>query len=159
MSANVVVRRATIADLNSIKNFSQQLIKFDSEFDESMDINWPISLDGENFFKSRISESDGVVFLAINNEQIIGCLVGGLVAPHSYRNITLLAEVEEIFILDEFRSHKIGEKLLEVFNEWCQQKNVSRIKVEVSADNFRGIKFYNKNGFKPYNMILEKELI
>lgn len=158
MSEKIILRRANAADLATIKNFSQSLIEFDSDFDNSMDINWSMSQDGDEFFTSRINGPDGVVFLAINDAKIIGCLVGGIAIPHSYRKIKRLAEVEEIFVLPKYRSAKIGLQLMQVFELWCRENKIERIKVEVSAANALGIKFYNKNGFVPYNMILEKEL-
>lgn len=158
MTNTILVRRAIIDDLSVIQNFSQNLIKFDNEFDTTMDFNWPKSADGESFFKSRITGQDGVVYLAFDDKIVVGCLIGGIVTPHSYRSIKVLAEVEEIFVANEYRSSHVGAKLMQNFELWCRQKNIERIKVEVSAGNIRGIKFYNKNGFEPYNMILEKKL-
>lgn len=158
MSEIILIRKAEITDLEQIENFSQRLIAFDTEFDDTMDISWSKSVDGVDFFKSRINAKDGVVYLAVVGNTVAGCLVGGMTAPHSYRTITRLAEIEEIFVVAEYRSKKVGAKLIDAFELWCQQNNVERIKVEVSAGNARGIKFYQRIGFDSYNMILEKKL-
>ena len=69
-----------------------------------------------------------------------------------------MAELESVYVLDEFRGRGIGRKLMDNFFVWCQEKDVERVKIEASSKNSDGIRFYKRHGFNDYDLILEKEL-
>jgi ribosomal protein S18 acetylase RimI-like enzyme len=48
--------------------------------------------------------------------------------------------------------------LYTTFVDWCKSKNVGKLRVEASAQNEWAIKFYRKNNFKDYTLVLETEL-
>ena len=75
-----------------------------------------------------------------------------------YRTVTKLAEVENMYIKDDFRSQGIGGKLVVLFEDWCRQRKVQRIRYVASAGNIEAIKFYKKHGCKEVDIGLEREL-
>jgi GNAT superfamily N-acetyltransferase len=76
----------------------------------------------------------------------------------AYRHLPLVAELENTFVLEEFRSQWIGCKLYNTFVKWCTKKNVGKIRVQASAQNEWAIRFYRNNNFKDYTLILETDL-
>lgn len=158
MKDEIIFRRANLDDLPSIINLSSNLMEYDIQFDDSMDVNWPKSKSALLFYQEKLASDESVIFVAVYKEEIIACLIGGLVEPLCYRKVKILAELEEIFVKENFRSGKIGAKLMDKFFSWCRNKKAERIQVRVSAGNSRAISLYKKIGFKDHDVVLEMGL-
>lgn len=70
--------------------------------------------------------------------------VGFLQATNLYENF----EIEQIFVLDKYRSQKYGAKLLEALLEYAQEMNCESISLEVNVNNNIAVKLYEKFDFK-----------
>ena len=95
--------------------------------------------------------------LRVDNK-IVGYLCGGLTKAEDYRNLPIVAELENTFVLDKFRSKGIGKKLYNEFINWCKINNVGKVRVEASVQNELAIKFYRNNNFRDYTLVLEADL-
>lgn len=62
------------------------------------------------------------------------------------------AEIEYIYVVEKWRKNKIATKLLEKAEKDLINKKVSTITLEVNVNNFRAIKFYEKNEYKKINI-------
>ncbi len=156
---NVTIKTATIDDLQKVQELNLRLFeKEHKEFDSLLNLDWTFGKTGTKYYQDRISKDDGCVFVAIVDEKIVGYLCGGLTKAEDYRILPIVAELENTFVLEEFRSKGIGKKLYNKFIEWCKTKNVGKIRVEASAQNELAIKFYRNNNFKDYTLVLENDL-
>ena len=153
------IRKANLSDLNSIQLLNQKLFleEFD-KYDKTINCDWSLSKEGENFYKKRISGQKGCAFVLTDNEEIIGYLVGSLSEDEFYRCMGNFAELDDMFVLSEYRSKGYGGMLYEKFIDWCKDKKVKRLKVLVTAKNEQAIEFYKKKGFEDYNVTLERDL-
>ena len=155
----ITIRKATLSDLKLIQELNHELCaKENREFDQTIDPNYPFSKKGEDYFKLRLVSDDSFVLVAENGTEIIGYLVGALIAPMDYRTVTKLAEAENMYIKDDFRSKGIGGKLVALFEDWCKERKVQRIRYVASAGNAEAIRFYKKRGCKEVDIGLEREL-
>lgn len=154
------IKSATIEDLKRVQELNLMLFEKEyAEFDNTLNCKWTFGEDGTEYFKSRIIEDDGCVFVAVVDDEIVGYLAGGLMDnKKTYRVLPNSAELENTFVLDNRRGMGIGQKLFEAFKDWCKSKDVKRLRVVASAQNVGGINFYKKNGFSDYNLILESNL-
>src|SRR5258708_30202420 len=94
-----------------------------------------------NFF--HIPEG-GVLFLIKEKYKVVG--TGGFVK--------LTADdllLKRFFIAKEIRGSGIAQKLLAVLLSEAGKCHCSRIVIDVSRNNSRAIRFYEKNGFKQYH--------
>lgn len=156
---NVTIKTATMDDLQKIQELNLKLFeKEHEEYDSLLNLDWTFGKIGTKYYKDRISKDDGCVFVAIVNNKIVGYLCGGLIKAKTYRNLPIVAELENTFVLDKLRSQGIGKKLYNQFLEWCKMKNVGKLRVEASTQNKLAIKFYKKNNFKEYSLVLEADL-
>ena len=62
------------------------------------------------------------------------------------------AEIEYIYVVEKWRKNKVATKLLEKAEKDLINKRVSTITLEVNVNNFRAIKFYEKNEYKKINI-------
>jgi ribosomal protein S18 acetylase RimI-like enzyme len=156
---DILIKVATMNDLKKVQELNLKLFeKEHEEYDPSFDLNFTFSESGTKYYKDRISKAEGCVLVAIVDDKVVGSLCGTIVKSEEHRNLPIVAELENSFVLEEFRSKGIGKKLFNEFVEWCKTKNVGKLRVEAAAQNELAIKFYRKNNFKDYSLILEAEL-
>ncbi|TRZ77843.1 GNAT family N-acetyltransferase [bacterium] len=154
------IEKAKKEDLNDILNLNSDLFKKEyKDFDDSMDLDWTSSKEGQNYFSGRISNSEeGCLYVAKFDKKVIGYLCGGIGKTESYRKEAKCAELENMFVKEKFRNQRIGEKLVEKFINWCKEKLVDHASVTASVQNSLAINFYKKSGFEEYNLVLEMKL-
>lgn len=154
-----IIKIATINDLAVIQELNLKLFEKEyTEFDDTLDCGWTFGEDGESYFKKHITEDDSCVFVAFIHNLVIGYLAGGLAEKDPSRVLPKFAELESMFVLDEYRGQGVGKKLYETFVDWCKQKGVGRLRVIASCQNISGINFYRKNSFLDYDLILETKI-
>lgn len=159
MNRGILIRPAAIKDLRVIQGLNIRLCeKEKEEFDQHIDLAWTSGEPGTRFFSDRIDKEDGCIFVAISDKQIVGYLAGSLTAAEEYRDIGRIAELDNMFVIEEYRGKGIGTKLYDRFKRWCRSRKVSKIRVQASAGNIGAIRFYQRNGFKDYTLILESDI-
>ena len=83
---DIVIRQATLNDLQSIQNLNYELFKLEKEnFDSTLIVDWPLSEEGKQYFEELINNE--YVIIATENEKIIGYLAGTINEKGSYELI------------------------------------------------------------------------
>lgn len=155
----VIIQIATINNLKKIQELNLKLFeKEHKEYDSSLNLNWTFGKVGTKYYKNRILKENGCVLIAIVDNKIVGYLCGGISEKEAYKIPSITAELENTFVLEEYRSKGIGKKLYDKFIKWCKNKNVKKVKVKASAQNLLAIKFYRNNDFKDSVLTLEMDL-
>ncbi len=154
----LVIRRATIDDLKDIQKLNNGLFEYESEMGLDTYIkDWALGDESKEYFTGLIN--DEFVIIAELDMKVVGYLAGSL-----YRDATfsyyegLTAELDNMFIIEEYRKFGIGTKLINSFIEWCKNQGAKRILVTASIGYKNTIKFYEKCGFKDINITLRKDL-
>jgi len=70
----------------------------------------------------------------------------------------LTAELDNMFIKEDYRKFGIGSKMMNAFLDWTREQGAKRVLVTASIGNVNTIKFYEKHGFDKLNVTLRKEL-
>lgn len=155
----VIIKNATIDDLQKDQELNLKLFKKEhEEYDPLLNLKWTFGKEGAKYYKNRILKDDGCVLIAIVENEIIGYLCGGIAKAEDYRNLPIIAELENTLVLEKFRSKGIGIQLYDEFIKWCKTKYVGKVRVEASAQNEKAIKFYRVNNFKDHTLILEHDI-
>lgn len=156
MENKVIVRKATLEDLNIIQKLNYKLFLLEKEkFDDTLITDWPLSTYGEEYFKTAI-END-IVLVAIIDDKIVGYIVGSLNTEGTYNNIKQ-AELNNMYVCEEYRSIGIGTKLFNQLKTICIQNGMQEIKVVADYKNIKAINFYKNNGFKEAEITLKQKL-
>lgn len=155
----IIIKNATLDDLENIQELNLKLFEKEyKDYDPLLNLDWTFGEAGTKYYQDKITKDDGCVIVALVNNRIVGYLCGGLTEGEVYRKLPVVAELENTFVLDEFRSKGIGKQLYNKFVERCKIKNVGKIRVEASAKNDLVINFYRNNNFKDYSLILESDI-
>lgn len=150
------IKKATIEDLNTIQDLNNKLFELEyNNFDPTLKIGWPYEIAGEEYFKDLIENQ--IIYIALIDKEIVGYLAGSIHVENSY-NTTSIAELDNMFILEEYRKYGIGTKLFNEFKEFCKKNKIEELKVTASSKNTNAIKFYQKNGFEEFETTLKMPL-
>ena len=152
MLDEIVIEKATIEDLEYIQKLNKKLfIREFEKYNKLLNIEWTFGEKGTKYFKELIQ--NGFVYVAKTNNNIVGYLAG------SIRNVNecfteKFAEIENMYIENQYRRLKIGSKLIIKFKEWCKANNIEYIKVSAWSQNIEAINFYKNNNFIAYEKTL-----
>lgn len=153
---NIEIKRASIKNLSDIQNLNNQLFELEyANFDPALKVGWPFEKDGEEYFSDLLNNE--IVYIAVVDDKIIGYLAGSINIETSYVTKSL-AEVENMFILEDYRKYGIGTKLMNAFKKYCANEGIQEIKVTASAKNKNAINFYKKNDFEDFEMTFKIKL-
>ncbi len=153
------IRKATIKDLETIQKLNTKLCtKECEEFDGTLVPDYPLTEEVKGKLEKRILGDLSAVFVVEVENKIIGYIVGGIQKDENYRNVKNICGLGGFWVDEEYRNEGVGSKLFEEFQRWCENKDTSRLQVTVSSQNLKAIKFYKKEGFEKYDVVLEKVL-
>lgn len=101
-----------------------------------------------NHVIDKVAKYDGVIFLAYNNKQIVGC-IAGVIEKQPWKNLlelvpTRAGRVVELFVSDAYRSLGIGKQLIEKVEDYMLKKKCDVVRVEVFEPNKAAHNFYKK---------------
>ena len=140
---NVKIRKANIDDIENIKELNNKLFIYEYEnFDSSLNVGWPFTEEGDKYFRDIILNE--IVFVAIDDEKIVGYLAGTVDTKISYI-LKPISELDNFYIGESYRRCK----------RYCKSNGIDEMKVTASASNFYAIEFYKKNGFNDFEITLK----
>ncbi len=152
----IEIKKADITYLYDIQKLNDQLFELEyNNFDSALKVGWTFEEKGTNYFKDMIKNE--IVYIALDKDNVIGYLVGSINIQGSYVTKSL-AEVDNMFVLEEYRKYGIGTKLIDKFKEYCLQNKIEELKVTASFKNVNAINFYKKNGFNEFEITLKQKL-
>jgi len=156
----VKIKTATIKNLGDVQRLNLMLFEKEfKEYDKTLNCKWTLSERGKEYFTKQITDKSCCAFVAYADNNIVGYLVGGVrEKSRTARILPKFAELKNMYIINEYRNLGIGTKLFKSFLKWCKLKKVKRMQVVASAQNLKAIKFYRKNGFKDYDLVLETDI-
>lgn len=153
---DIIIKKATLENIQDITSLNQELFDLESNnFDFSLDITWPTSNDGQEYYKSAITNN--ITLIAIKDKKVVGYLIGSINTENSY-NIKSQAELENMCINNNYRHFGIGTLLFNEFKRICKENNIKELKVTASYDNKNAISFYKKNGFIEQEITLKQDI-
>jgi ribosomal protein S18 acetylase RimI-like enzyme len=153
----VMIRPAQEEDIAILAELNRVLFREDSgQRDPWVDQSWP-DQHGTKHFAELVAGEKGVCLLAELGDEVVGYLAGYTWGPSDWRPVRM-AELESMFILEQFRGQQVGSVLVEGFLAWCRKRDVQRVSVTAYATNEGALAFYRSLGFVPKNLTLEIEI-
>ena len=153
---DIEIKKADSTYLKDIQNLNNQLFELEyNNFDSALKVGWTFEEKGTSYFKDMLENE--IVYIALDKDNVVGYLAGSINIQGSYVTKSL-AEVDNMFVLEEYRKYGIGTKLIGKFKEYCLQNKIEELKVTASAKNINAISFYKKNGFNEFETTLKQEV-
>lgn len=110
---------------------------------------------------NMIEHIDSLVIVAEGKEMIVGFLYATIEKDEGdewsrpYRRVS----IEEIGVLPVFAKRGIGTMLIQKAENWAKGKKIEDLTALVYDFNKDALAFYDKNGYKPYSVKLNKKLL
>lgn len=152
----IEIKKADITYLKDIQDLNNYLFELEyNKFDPALKVGWTFEEDGEKYFNNMFNNE--IVYIALDRDKVVGYLAGSINIQGSYVTKTL-AEVDNMFVLEQYRKYGIGTKLISEFKEYCSKNKIEELKVTASAKNKNAIEFYTKNGFNEFEITLKQKV-
>jgi len=139
----VIVRQATLADLDTLRTFEQGLIDFERPLDETIkggDISY---YDLEKMIAAESAE----IVVAESAGEIVGCGYASIEDSKPYLNHRQHAYLGFMYVVPEHRGKGVNRLIIEELKQWSTSKGVTQMRLEVFATNPAAIAAYEKVGF------------
>lgn len=148
-TTGIQIRRATISDLSSICDLSQQLFEYERQFTNEYNMDWSHAKEGQKFFSKCLRSRKSFTLLAQDGDKLVGYI---LVTIHklAWRAFNPIAEVDNLSISPEYRGKGIGTKLLLKAKQLAIKRGAKRMSVSALSDNVRALHFYHQYGFEKF---------
>jgi len=153
---NIKIRQAKSGDWELLQQLNNEVFQNDKDNDPDMDLNWPYTDYGINYYKKLANGTYGYCLIAEVDKMAVGYIALAK-KDFGYRK-SKYVEVENIGVSPEYRSQGIGEKLMNKASFWAKEQGAHRLYVEAFWGNNKAIKYYKKNGFVEIGIELEKVL-
>ncbi|MBX9571181.1 MAG: GNAT family N-acetyltransferase [Candidatus Obscuribacterales bacterium] len=117
----------------------------------------------KNIFE-KIERYKGKIFIAVADdvepEEIAGyiSLLGRMEFDSDLNYTAWIAYVTDLIVLPEHRKGGTGQKLIKAAEDYAREQGSSALFLNVLAENKLARTFYEKEGFKEYDLRLRKEL-
>ena len=144
----MLIRRAKLTDLKKIQELNNELFELElANFDKYLIKNWPLSKEGEDYFKNAIKES--FVIVAETDNKVVGYLLGeeSCIPYYNFK----IAELCNMCIDSNYRKQGIGNLLYKEFEKFYNEQGITRFMVTASFKNESAKAFYKKMGFSEAN--------
>jgi GNAT superfamily N-acetyltransferase len=106
------------------------------------------------------SEQNGKLLVAILDNKIIG-FVNGWVEEESNSDDLLIRKwfyISDLDVLPEYRGQHIGSRLMKEMENYAKSLNLAQMQVGALAKNINTRRFYEKQGYRDYELTLLKEI-
>ena len=101
----------------------------------------------------EIKNNNGKCYLAIENDKVIGLIMGIIVKFDEYDYLDYKCpkegEITELIVSNKVRGKGIGKALMEKMEEYFKSCDCEYILVDIFAYNDKAINFYNKMNYHP----------
>ena len=110
----------------------------------------------------KVNNQEGKIYLAIENELIIGLIMGVVEEKDEIDKLTndcaKTGSVIELIVKNSIRGNGIGKILLDKIENYFKSINCKRVNIEVFGPNKKGLNFYEKNDYIIRDMIVSKRI-
>ena len=146
------VRKATLADLDVLLGFEQEIIKAERPFDPTID-NDPVHY--YDLAKMIADENAQVVVAEVDGRIVASGYAIPKRARH-YLDHEYYAYLGFMYTHPEHRGMGVNALIVEELKSWSEEKGLTEIRLTVYDENIPALKAYEKVGFKKH--IIEMRL-
>lgn len=153
----VWVRRAGADDVADIVELSSALFREDAgQRDPFVNLNWPEE-EGWEYFADLVTGDRSLCLLAEFAGEAVGYLAGRVGKRTALRPVKV-AELESMYVWEGHRGRGVGARLVDEFLRWAESRGAERVSVVAYAANERAVHFYQRSGFRPKSVSLERAI-
>ena len=152
---NTIVRKATINDLPTLLKFEQGVIEAERPMDTTIK-------EGKiNYYNipELISSDESDVFVVEIDNKIVASGYAKIKEDRHYLKHKKHGYLGFMFVPNEYRGKGLNKLIIDALLQWCKERNIFEIRLDVYDKNPSAIRAYEKIGFNKHmiNMRLDIE--
>lgn len=140
---NLIIRKASEKDLNTLLDFEQGIISWERKFDKTIKAGLTYYYD----IHEMISSDNTELLVAEFNNEVIGSGYVRIKNSESFLQHRTYAYLGFIFVMPEYRGKGISSKIIEKLKLWANSRDITEVRLEVYQNNLSALKAYEKLGF------------
>ncbi len=141
--SEIIIRKATIHDLEILLRFEQNLIAAEQSFDNTLKKGYIHYYDIAEMIKAPHIE----VVVAEFNDEIIGSGYARIETAKPYLAHQQHAYLGFMYVDPAHRGKGANKKIIETLKKWAIAQNITELRLDVYHNNLAAIKAYEKAGF------------
>ncbi len=140
---NIIIRTATIADIDTLLVFEQSVVTAERPFDSTIKREYTRYYDMElmihaNHIQLLVAELDG---------EPIGCGYARIEEAKHYLQHTKHVYLGFMYVAPAHRGKGVNKLIVNELFKWSQSKSINEIRLDVYYENIAAIIAYEKAGF------------
>ncbi|KIO78887.1 GNAT family acetyltransferase [Pedobacter lusitanus] len=145
----IIIPRVTLEEIKELQEigratFSETFAHLNSQEDMQEYLKQSFSIEK---LTDELTNQDSLIYFAVADEKIIGYLKINLRQAQTEKQNNDALEIERIYVLKEFHGLKVGQLLYQKALDLAYEIRAPYVWLGVWEENYRAIKFYEKNGF------------
>lgn len=150
-----IVRLANYSDLPILDRFMDGLVDAERPMDPTIKEGKVIYYD----LKQLIDQNDAVLYVVELNKSLVASGYAKIIDDRPYLKHDKQGYLGFMFVPVEHRGNGFNKLIIDALLNWCKNKNINEIRLDVYEDNPSAIRAYEKAGFKKHliNMRLNLE--
>lgn len=151
----VVVRTATLDDLDLLLTFEEAIIEAERPFDPTIRTGADVHYYD---LKALISSPDVEVVVAEVGSEIVGSGYARIETSDVYLTHPKHSYLGFMYVVPEHRGKGINKKIIKALEAWSLSQGVTEMRLEVYAENVGAVKAYEKSGYAGLTVAMRKRL-
>jgi GNAT superfamily N-acetyltransferase len=143
---NITIRKATLADMDTLLQFEQGVISAERPFDPTLQDNHINYYDLNEFITAPH------IYLAVAelNGELIGSGYSRIETSKIYLKHQQHAYLGFMYVLPQHRGKGVNKLIIDALKDWSVKQGVSEFRLQVYFENAPAIKAYEKVGFNSH---------
>ena len=150
----IIKKVSSIEEAKECDKFLTLLIQDEKKYNENTKDDYIV----DNWYSSFIDKDDSQLFIAVNDNEIVGYIYVKIITTSDSSDISTEASISGIYVKENFRKQGIGTKLINEARKWCINKGVTYLKLNVLEGNSTALNLYKKLGFNDFSRVLRNKL-
>lgn len=146
----IIVKVDNLNDARKCNELLTLLIENEAKYNENINKNYIVN----NWFENLYNIENNVLYVAKENEEIVGYIYCKINTRENGPTNNLEALIDGLYVLEEYRKKGIATALINKAKQWCRNKNVKYIMINVLEDNKTALNLYSKLNFNDYEKTL-----
>lgn len=151
----VIVRPATLRDLELLLTFEQAIIESERPFDETIRVG-----DDVHYYdlEALIASTEAAVIVAELQSKIIGSGYARIEGSHPYLKHRKHSYLGFMYVVPEHRGKGVNKKIIDALEGWSRSHGITEMQLEVYVDNAVAIRAYEKCAYAGLILQMRKAL-
>lgn len=145
----MVIRRATLDDINKIKYLQQELINEHAKLYDSVFYSMQENSADEwlSWATKKLSSREVAIFVAEKDSKMVGYVSGWIEVRAPIYSLRKVGYLSNIYVQQQFRGQGIGSTLNSAMLDWFKKQNVGFVELNVDSRAKGAVESWLKLGY------------